>query len=43
MQLTPRQATHHKCGVGTRQWFTKIDDYITYLMVRIDFDKVTPH
>jgi mannose-6-phosphate isomerase-like protein (cupin superfamily) len=28
-------------GVG--HWFTKIDDHIRYLMVRIDPDKVTPH
>jgi mannose-6-phosphate isomerase-like protein (cupin superfamily) len=28
---------------GTGHWFTKIDDHITYLMVRIDPDKVTPH
>jgi mannose-6-phosphate isomerase-like protein (cupin superfamily) len=28
---------------GTGHWFTKIDDHIVYLMVRIDPDKVTPH
>lgn len=27
---------------GTGHWFNKIDDHITYLMVRIDPDKVTP-
>lgn len=27
---------------GTGHWFTKIDDHISYLMVRIDADKVTP-
>ena len=27
---------------GTGHWFTKIDDHITYLMVRIDPDKLTP-
>jgi mannose-6-phosphate isomerase-like protein (cupin superfamily) len=27
---------------GTGHWFTKIDDHITYLMVRLDPDKVTP-
>jgi mannose-6-phosphate isomerase-like protein (cupin superfamily) len=27
---------------GTGHWFTKIDDHITYLMVRIDPDKVAP-
>ena len=27
---------------GTGHWFTKIDDHIIYLMVRIDPDKVTP-
>ena len=28
---------------GTGHWFTKIDDHIIYLMVRIDPDKVTPN
>jgi len=27
---------------GTGHWFTKIDDHITYLMVRFDPDRVTP-
>src|SRR5262245_44071416 len=27
---------------GTGHWFTKIEDHITYLMVRIDTDKVNP-
>jgi mannose-6-phosphate isomerase-like protein (cupin superfamily) len=27
---------------GTGHWFTKIDDHINYLMVRIDPDRVTP-
>lgn len=27
---------------GTGHWFTKIDDHLNYLMVRIDPDKVTP-
>jgi mannose-6-phosphate isomerase-like protein (cupin superfamily) len=27
---------------GTGHWFTKIDDHLTYVMVRIDPDKVTP-
>jgi len=27
---------------GTGHWFTKIDDHINYLMVRLDPDKVTP-
>lgn len=27
---------------GTGHWFTKIDDHINYLMVRVDPDKVTP-
>jgi mannose-6-phosphate isomerase-like protein (cupin superfamily) len=27
---------------GTGHWWTKIDDHITYLMVRIDPDKATP-
>jgi mannose-6-phosphate isomerase-like protein (cupin superfamily) len=27
---------------GTGHWFTKIEDHITYIMVRLDPDKVTP-
>jgi mannose-6-phosphate isomerase-like protein (cupin superfamily) len=27
---------------GTGHWFTKIDDHINYLMVRIDPDEITP-
>jgi mannose-6-phosphate isomerase-like protein (cupin superfamily) len=27
---------------GTGHWFTKIDDHVNYLMIRIDPDKVTP-
>jgi mannose-6-phosphate isomerase-like protein (cupin superfamily) len=27
---------------GTGHWFTKIDDHITYMMVRLDPDKVAP-
>src|SRR5471030_3235716 len=27
---------------GTGHWFTKIDDHIDYLMIRIDPDRVTP-
>ena len=27
---------------GTGHWFTKIDDHLSYVMVRIDPDKVTP-
>ena len=27
---------------GTGHYFTKIDDHITYLMIRMDPDKVTP-
>ena len=27
---------------GTGHWFTKIDDHITYLMIRIDPDKIVP-
>jgi mannose-6-phosphate isomerase-like protein (cupin superfamily) len=41
--------THHlKAGdvivipAGTGHWFTKIDDHIDYLMIRVDPDKVTP-
>jgi mannose-6-phosphate isomerase-like protein (cupin superfamily) len=42
-------ATHHlKAGdvivipAGTGHWFTKIDDHITYLMIRLDPDKIVP-
>jgi mannose-6-phosphate isomerase-like protein (cupin superfamily) len=28
---------------GTGHQFTKVDDHVTYLMVRVDPDKVTPH
>ena len=28
--------------VGTGHWLTRIEDYIDYVMVRIDPDKVTP-
>ena len=28
---------------GTGHQFTKIDDHITYLMIRVDPDKITPH
>ena len=27
---------------GTGHWFTRIDDHVDYLMIRIDPDKVTP-
>jgi mannose-6-phosphate isomerase-like protein (cupin superfamily) len=27
---------------GTGHWFTKIDDHVNYLMIRVDPDKVTP-
>ena len=27
---------------GTGHWFTRIEDHIDYLMVRIDPDKLTP-
>jgi mannose-6-phosphate isomerase-like protein (cupin superfamily) len=27
---------------GTGHWFTKIDDHISYLMIRVDPDKITP-
>ena len=42
-------ATHHLVAgdviiipAGTGHWFTRIDDHITYLMVRIDPDKAVP-
>ena len=41
--------THHlKAGdaiiipAGTGHWFTKIDDHISYIMIRVDPDKVVP-
>ncbi len=39
-QLKPGDVVIIPAGVG--HWFTKIDDHIQYLMVRIDPDKVTP-
>jgi len=27
---------------GTGHWFTKIDDHINYLMIRIDPDRMAP-
>ena len=38
--LKPGDVIVIPAGVG--HWFTKIDDHIQYLMVRIDPDKVTP-
>jgi mannose-6-phosphate isomerase-like protein (cupin superfamily) len=42
-------ATHHLVPgdvivipAGTGHWFTKIDDHITYMMVRLDPDKLLP-
>jgi mannose-6-phosphate isomerase-like protein (cupin superfamily) len=40
-QLNPGDAVVIPAGTGHQ--FTKIDDHITYLMVRIDPDKITPH
>lgn len=40
-QLGPGDAVVIPAGTGHQ--FTKIDDHITYLMIRIDPDKVTPH
>jgi mannose-6-phosphate isomerase-like protein (cupin superfamily) len=40
-QLKPGDVVIIPAGVG--HWFTKIDDHISYLMVRVDPDKVTPH
>jgi quercetin dioxygenase-like cupin family protein len=40
--------THLKAGdmmvipAGTGHWFTEIPDHITYMMVRIDPDKIVP-
>ena len=39
-QLKPGDVIVIPAGVG--HWFTRIDDHIRYLMVRIDPDKVTP-
>jgi mannose-6-phosphate isomerase-like protein (cupin superfamily) len=39
-RLKPGDVIVIPAGVG--HWFTKIDDHIRYLMVRIDPDKVTP-
>ena len=39
-QLKPGDVVVIPAGVG--HWFTKIDDHIAYLMVRVDPDKVTP-
>jgi len=30
------------CRIALGHWFTKIDDHISYLMIRFDPDKVTP-
>lgn len=39
-ELKPGDVVIIPAGVG--HWFTRIDDHIRYLMVRIDPDKVTP-
>jgi mannose-6-phosphate isomerase-like protein (cupin superfamily) len=39
-ELKPGDVLVIPAGVG--HWFTKIDDHIRYLMVRVDPDKVTP-
>ncbi len=39
-ELKPGDVVIIPAGVG--HWFTKIDDHIAYLMVRVDPDKVTP-
>jgi len=39
-QLKPGDVVIIPAGVG--HWFTKIDDHIRYLMVRVDPDRVTP-
>jgi mannose-6-phosphate isomerase-like protein (cupin superfamily) len=46
--ITQPMVTHLKAGdmivipAGTGHWFTEIPDHITYMMVRIDPDKVVP-
>src|SRR5262249_9226628 len=39
-ELKPGDVIIIPAGVG--HWFTRIDDHIRYLMVRVDPDKVTP-
>ena len=39
-QLKPGDAIIIPAGVG--HWFTRVDDHLRYLMIRIDPDKVTP-
>ena len=39
-ELKPGDVVIIPAGVG--HWFTRIDDHIAYLMVRVDPDKVTP-
>lgn len=39
-ELKPGDVIIIPAGVG--HWFTRIDDHISYLMVRVDPDKVTP-
>jgi quercetin dioxygenase-like cupin family protein len=39
-RLKPGDTIIIPAGVG--HWFTKVDDHIRYLMIRIDPDKVTP-
>jgi len=40
-ELKPGDAVVIPAGTGHQ--FTKIDDHITYLMIRVDPDKITPH
>jgi len=40
-ELRPGDAVVIPAGTGHQ--FTRIDDHITYLMVRVDPDKITPH
>ncbi len=46
--ITQPMVTHLKAGdmivipAGTGHWFTEIPDHITYMMVRVDPDKVVP-
>ena len=34
--------TRGRTGPGVGHWFTKVEEYIRYIMIRIDPDKVTP-
>jgi quercetin dioxygenase-like cupin family protein len=39
-ELKPGDVIVIPAGVG--HWFTKVDDHLRYIMIRVDPDKVTP-